>query len=126
MQGSTARVWPDPECFQALGSPPGLPQNPMMCKGGLQKPQGESRVSLWFPPGPGWNKQRAEIPRPSSPAGTAAAGCPEREEPPAGLEAPAAQISQGAPSPQGRARLTMRPRSRKALAFVMGLSKGEG
>ena len=49
MQGSTARVWPDPECFQALGSPPGLPQNPMMCKGGLQKPQGESRVSLWFP-----------------------------------------------------------------------------
>ena len=35
------------------------------------------------PPGPGWNKQRTEIPRPSSPAGTAAAECPEGVEPPA-------------------------------------------
>ena len=42
---------------------------------------------------------------PSSPTGTAAAECPGEEEPPA-WEAPAAQISQRAPSPQGRGRLT--------------------
>ena len=43
------------------------------------------------------------IPRPSSPAGTAAAECPEVAEPPA-WEAPAAQISQRAPPPQARRR----------------------
>ena len=31
------------------------------------------------PPGPGWNNQRTEIPRPSSPAGTAAAECPDTQ-----------------------------------------------
>ena len=75
------------------------------------------------PPGPGWNKQRTEIPRPSSPAGTAAAECPEGAEPPA-WEAPAAQISQRAPSPQGRGRLTMRPCAAKQRRRQPG--NGEG
>ena len=64
------------------------------------------------PPGSGLEQAKTEIPRPSSPAGTAAAECPEGVEPPAG-EAPAAQISQRAPSPQGRGRLTMRHEAAK-------------
>ena len=112
-----------PKCFQALGSPPGLPQSPMLGKGGARWPQGESRVVSPVPPGPGWTKQRTEIPRPSSPAGTAAAECPEEAEPPA-WEAPAAQISQRAPSPQGRGRLTMRHKAAKQARLQPG--NGEG
>ena len=67
-----AQVGLGPNCFQALGSSPGLLQSPMLLIGG-----------------------------PSSPTGTAAAECPGEEEPPA-WEAPAAQSFQRAPSPQGR------------------------
>ena len=99
--------------FPGLGVPPGPATEPhVVKKGGPQWPQGEFRVVSPVPPGPGWNKQRTEIPRPSSPAGTAAAECPEGAEPPA-WEAPAAQISQRAPSPQGRGRLTMRHKAAK-------------
>ena len=59
--------------------------------------------SLGSPPHPGLEQRRSH--NLHSPAGTAAAECPEEEEPPA-WEAPAAQISQRAPSPQGRGRLT--------------------
>ena len=55
----------------------------------LWPPRKRGGWSLWFPPDPGWNKQGTEIPRPSSPTGTAAAECPEEEEPPA-WEAPTA------------------------------------
>ena len=99
--------------FPGLGVPPGPATEPhVVKKGGPQWPQGEFRVVSPVPPGPGWNKQRTEIPRPSSPAGTAAAECPEEEEPPA-WEAPTAQISQRASSPQGRGRLTMRHKAAK-------------
>ena len=88
------------------------PAAPRRVQGGLS---GSPRVR--------WNKQRTEIPRPSSPAGTAAAECPEEEEPPA-WEAPAAQISQRAPSPQGRGRLTMRHKAAKQRRRQPG--DGEG
>ena len=109
--------------FPGLGVPPGPATEPHVVKGGPQWPQGEFRVVSPVPPGPGWNKQRTEIPRPSSPAGTAAAECPEGAEPPA-WEAPAAQISQRAPSPQGRGRLTMRPCAAKQRRRQPG--NGEG
>ena len=110
--------------FPGLGVPPGPATEPhVVKKGGPQWPQGEFRVVSPVPPGPGWNKQRTEIPRPSSPAGTAAAECPEGAEPPA-WEAPAAQISQRAPSPQGRGRLTMRHQAAKQRRSQPG--NGEG
>ena len=83
----------------------GTPVAPRRVQGGLS---GSPRIRA----GTKRNKQRTEIPRPSSPAGTAAAECPEEEEPPA-WEAPTAQISQRAPSPQGRGRLTMRHKAAK-------------
>ena len=83
MYGSPARVWLGPEMFPGIGVPPGPATEPHIVKGGPQWPQGEFRVVSPVPPGPGWNKQRTEIPRPSSPAGTAAAECPEGAEPPA-------------------------------------------
>ena len=55
-------------------------------------------VSL-VPPGSGLEQAEDRDPTPVIPAGTAAAECPEEEEPPA-WEAPTAQISQRAPSPQ--------------------------
>ena len=84
-------------------------------------PVAPRRVQGGLPGSPRSGLEQTKDGHPSSPAGTAAAECPEGVEPPAG-EAPAAQISQRAPSPQGRGRLTAR--GRKALAFVMGLSKG--
>ena len=61
------------------------------------------------PPGSGLEQAKDRDPTPVIPAGTAAAECPEEEEPPA-WEAPAAQIPQRAPSPQDRrgGRLTTR------------------
>ena len=90
-------------------------------RGAPVAPVAPRRVQGGLPGSPRSGLEQTKDGHPSSPAGTAAAECPEGVEPPAG-EAPAAQISQRAPSPQGRGRLTAR--GRKALAFVMGYPRG--
>ena len=61
-----------PECFQALRSPPGLPQSPMLCTGGSSSPNDDRAVwgvqgLLRFSPGPGCQtskEQRSHTRRP--------------------------------------------------------------
>ena len=100
---NVSRHWGLPRaCYRIPCCDRETPVAPRRVRGGLS---GSPRVRA------GTNNQ-TEIPHPSSPAGTAAAECPEEAEPPA-WEAPAAQISQRAPSPQGRGRLTMRHKAAK-------------
>ena len=61
---------------------------------------------------------------PRSPTGTAAAECLGDEEQPA-WEAPAAQISQRVPSPQGLGRLAKKPEASDVMRLEIERVKGE-